>query len=176
MDLFLNKLSYQNYVKLSLVILSSIQFDSLVSNNKNLVKLMYLPLIFDMKRYVYSLQYVNSLSNWKKLHLFVHCKIMFQVKQLHDKLTKSIETEVVFDSIQIIDLESQNYCVLFQKEIPQFLEKIKKLKVYEDDIWVVTFPKTGTTWTQEMVWLLNNDLDYETALKIKQMERFPYLE
>ena len=31
------------------------------------------------------------------------------------------------------------------------------------DVWVVTPPKCGTTWTQEMVWLLANDLDYEGA-------------
>ncbi|XP_043204340.1 sulfotransferase 1A1-like [Amphibalanus amphitrite] len=31
------------------------------------------------------------------------------------------------------------------------------------DVWVVTPPKCGTTWTQEMVWLIANDLDYEGA-------------
>lgn len=31
------------------------------------------------------------------------------------------------------------------------------------DIWVVTPPKCGTTWCQEMVWILANDLDYEGA-------------
>ena len=31
------------------------------------------------------------------------------------------------------------------------------------DVWLVTPPKCGTTWTQEMVWLLANDLDYEAA-------------
>ena len=31
------------------------------------------------------------------------------------------------------------------------------------DVWVMTPPKCGTTWTQEMVWLLANDLDYEGA-------------
>jgi Sulfotransferase domain len=101
---------------------------------------------------------------------------MFQVKQLHDKITKGIETDIVYNSVQIIDPESQHHCVLPQKYVYLFAEKIKKMEVYEDDIWVVTFPKTGTTWTQEMVWMLNNDLDYETALSVDHKDRFPYLE
>lgn len=55
-------------------------------------------------------------------------------------------------------------------------ERIKNLKVYEDDVWVVTFPKCGTTWTQEMVWLLNNDLNYNYARTHSLEERFPFLE
>jgi len=35
---------------------------------------------------------------------------------------------------------------------------------------------TGTTWTQEMAWLLLNDLDYETAKNVLQTERSPFLE
>jgi hypothetical protein len=34
----------------------------------------------------------------------------------------------------------------------------------------------GTTWTQELVWLIANDLDYETARRIPQMQRFPFFE
>lgn len=35
---------------------------------------------------------------------------------------------------------------------------------------------TGTTWTQEMVWLLENNLDYETSKEKPLYERFPMLE
>ncbi|KAG8233859.1 hypothetical protein J437_LFUL006882 [Ladona fulva] len=45
-----------------------------------------------------------------------------------------------------------------------------------DDVWVVTYPRSGTTWTQELVWLVNNGLDYDRALKEKLVERFPFLE
>lgn len=34
----------------------------------------------------------------------------------------------------------------------------------------------STTWTQEMIWLICNDLDYETAKKITLNERFPFFE
>jgi len=40
---------------------------------------------------------------------------------------------------------------------------------------VIGYPKSGTTWTQEMVWLIANDLDYKAA-EIDQIKRFPILE
>ena len=40
-------------------------------------------------------------------------------------------------------------------------EKIFNFQLREDDIWVCSFPKSGTTWTQEPVWMLINDVDTE---------------
>lgn len=67
------------------------------------------------------------------------------------------------------------YGVMIETYLP-LAERIKNFEVFEDDVWVVTFPKCGTTWTQEMVWLLNNDLNYEYAKKMTLEERFPFLE
>ncbi|XP_055598747.1 luciferin sulfotransferase-like isoform X2 [Uranotaenia lowii] len=55
-------------------------------------------------------------------------------------------------------------------------QKIKNMEIYQDDIWLVTYPKSGTTWCQEMIWLISNDLDYAKAANVKLMERFPFLE
>ncbi|XP_034830391.2 sulfotransferase 1C4-like isoform X2 [Maniola hyperantus] len=55
-------------------------------------------------------------------------------------------------------------------------EAIYNLRVRPDDIWVITFPRSGTTWTQEMVWLIENDLDFKAAKKQPLYERFPMLE
>ncbi|XP_063238070.1 luciferin sulfotransferase-like [Bacillus rossius redtenbacheri] len=52
---------------------------------------------------------------------------------------------------------------------------VRDLGVRDDDTWVVSFPKTGTTWTQEMVWCIANDLDFEGA-KVPLPERFPFLD
>jgi len=46
---------------------------------------------------------------------------------------------------------------------PEELEDLYNYPLDPRDVWVVTSPKCGTTWTQEMVWLLANDLDYEGA-------------
>ena len=51
----------------------------------------------------------------------------------------------------------------------------KNMKARKSDIWVVTYPKCGTTWTQEMVWQIANNVDIEGGKKMLD-ERFPYLE
>ncbi|XP_059607352.1 luciferin sulfotransferase-like [Phlebotomus argentipes] len=66
-------------------------------------------------------------------------------------------------------------CVLFPT-FGQIYPEIQSLKGRPSDIWVVSFPKCGTSWTQEMVWLLDNDLDFETARSTLLTDRFPYLE
>ncbi|XP_046982108.1 luciferin sulfotransferase-like [Schistocerca americana] len=55
-------------------------------------------------------------------------------------------------------------------------QRVHDFPVRQDDVWLVTFPKSGTTWTQELVWLLMNDLDFETAKEMCVTKRFPYLE
>ena len=50
------------------------------------------------------------------------------------------------------------------------------LEVFDNDIWISSFPKCGTTWTQEMVWNIVNNLDFETAKREILDKRIPFLE
>jgi len=54
--------------------------------------------------------------------------------------------------------------------------RIRGLEVHEDDIWISSFPKCGTTWTQEMVWNIMNNVDLETARSLSLEDRVPFLE
>ena len=45
--------------------------------------------------------------------------------------------------------------------VPKFvqqedLDKLKDLSLRDDDVWIVTYPKAGTTWTQYIVHLIHN--------------------
>ncbi|XP_039285780.1 luciferin sulfotransferase [Nilaparvata lugens] len=53
--------------------------------------------------------------------------------------------------------------VLLPPKYQDIGERIINLEVRPDDVWLVSFPRTGSTWTQEMVWCICNDLDYERA-------------
>lgn len=55
-------------------------------------------------------------------------------------------------------------------------EGFYNFKARPDDTWVLSFPRSGTTWTQELVWLLSNNLDFETASQQLLAIRFPFLE
>lgn len=57
-----------------------------------------------------------------------------------------------------------------------YAETIHNFEIRADDVIIATLPRTGTTWTQEMIWLICNDLDYETAKTKILNERFPFLE
>ena len=46
-------------------------------------------------------------------------------------------------------------------EVPFFVlqeevDKLKSFQLYPDDVWVVTYPKCGTTWAQQIVRLIHN--------------------
>lgn len=58
----------------------------------------------------------------------------------------------------------------------QHAERFRDFKIRENDVWVCSYPKCGTTWTQEMVWLIGNDLDFEKAKEIPLIERVPFFE
>ena len=49
------------------------------------------------------------------------------------------------------------------------------MTVRPSDVFVVSFPKCGTTWAQELVWQVANGIDLEGG-KTDLMERFPFME
>lgn len=64
-----------------------------------------------------------------------------------------------------IPLQGENWlerwCSLPMAE--SLLKRLYEFQVKDDDVYVVTFPKCGTTWIQEAAWLLINNLDFEKA-------------
>ena len=53
------------------------------------------------------------------------------------------------------------------------LDKLKNLQLYPDDVWVVSYPKSGTTWMAQIVRLIRNN-GVQDDVKID--EAVPYLE
>ncbi|KAF5307586.1 hypothetical protein FQR65_LT18385 [Abscondita terminalis] len=57
----------------------------------------------------------------------------------------------------------------------EMLKNVKQLQIRDSDVFLLGYPKSGTTWAQEMIWLILNDLDYKGA-KAFVDERVPVLE
>lgn len=58
-------------------------------------------------------------------------------------------------------------CIL-PKKYRELHDKVKSLKIRDDDVFLCSFPRTGSTWLQEILWLLGNDLDFEKAKNVVQ--------
>ncbi|CAB3381573.1 Hypothetical predicted protein [Cloeon dipterum] len=65
--------------------------------------------------------------------------------------------------------------VLIPPKFKSYAQRIIDMEVRPDDVWLVSYPRTGSTWTQEMVWLIGNDLDFQGAKMLQQL-RAPVLE
>ena len=66
--------------------------------------------------------------------------------------------------------------VLLPKAYEKFKDRFRSWHVRPDDVYVCSFPKNGTTWTQELVWLVQNGADLETEKSVSLDQRVPFLE
>ena len=102
---------------------------------------------------------------------------MFTVEKATGEFITEVEKSLTYNYVKVTSNDgSGKYCVVPKKMVDQYLTKIKEMEIFEDDLWIVTFPKCGTTWTQEMLWMLNNDLDYEGSKNKSLDNRFPFIE
>ncbi|CAF1047365.1 unnamed protein product [Brachionus calyciflorus] len=83
--------------------------------------------------------------------------------------------------LERIRIEGYNQELIHHRNIlfPGFtndLLKIKTMKLRPDDTFIIGYPKSGTTWTEEIVWLVENNLDYDKSLKTSHFERVLFLD
>lgn len=74
------------------------------------------------------------------------------------------------------DILSRFNSITMPRAYEEFIERIWNFDVYADDTWVITYPKCGTTWTQEAVWQICNGVDIDGKGKEPIRQRFPFLE
>lgn len=70
---------------------------------------------------------------------------------------------------------NKSYPIAMPTRYLDHVEEIKEFIVYPDDVWVITYPKCGTTLAQEAVWQICNGVTLnESGLSLPA--RFPFLE
>ncbi|EAT40359.1 AAEL007913-PA, partial [Aedes aegypti] len=65
---------------------------------------------------------------------------------------------------------------LFVNRFKHYEDELNNFIVKPDDVWVASYPKSGTTWCQEMVWLICNNFNYDMARSHSLRTRFPFLD
>ena len=95
---------------------------------------------------------------WKELSV--------EEKEFREKcLTKGPKTDIVrFDN-----------GFLFKRRLALNFKNIQNFPYREDDVLIMSHPKAGSTWAQETVWLMLNNLDIVKSKKIPKRLRSPAL-
>ncbi|XP_022091467.1 sulfotransferase 1A3-like isoform X1 [Acanthaster planci] len=65
---------------------------------------------------------------------------------------------------------------LKQDNLPSTMEELKTLEIRQDDVFIVTYTKAGTTWTQEIMSCVLHDGNLDEVNKRHTMKRVPFLE
>lgn len=99
---------------------------------------------------------------------------MYDFKELPQSYTASSILNEAFRTKNYF-FDAGNGCVMPQK-FRNISEKIHNFQIRSDDVFLCSYPRTGSTWLQEILWLLGNDLDFEKAKTINQFVRTPLFE
>lgn len=88
---------------------------------------------------------------------------------------------LVFCQMQKIKIDGYETQVILHNNtlFPSFATNLLEIKYFKprpDDTFIIGYPKSGTTWTEEIAWLIQNNLDYEKAISIFHHERVVFLD
>ena len=77
--------------------------------------------------------------------------------------------------MRIKEKGSDNHLQTVSRRFLDHAELVYNMEVREDDIWIVTYPKCGTTWTQEIVWNIVNGVQVD-RIKEPLFGRSPFID
>ncbi|XP_013100399.2 sulfotransferase 1C4 [Stomoxys calcitrans] len=101
-------------------------------------------------------------------------KFPFEINMLNEETNNELLQYFHGEKTGFVQVGPEKY--FFPYKYKSEAENYYNFKARHDDVWIVTFPRSGTTWTQELVWLIANNLDFETAKRIPLTQRFPFFE
>ena len=92
-------------------------------------------------------------------------KYPFKWNPISDDVKK--QRQKIYTSPSTLDgLVSDPLEIYIPRSMEKVAEKVYNFKVRPDDIWIVTYPKCGTTWTQVDIMVLFNIISVHKYLSI----------
>ncbi|KAM5180542.1 amine sulfotransferase-like [Mantella aurantiaca] len=70
----------------------------------------------------------------------------------------------------------KGFCFLNEMMTPQFIDSLKDFIIRDDDVFMVTYPKSGTIWFQQILSLICCEGHRNGTEKIETADRVPWLE
>ncbi|CAG9770766.1 unnamed protein product [Ceutorhynchus assimilis] len=93
---------------------------------------------------------------------------------------KAIDKKAIQQGMKNDSSEEDSLVQLGKYLVPPFYKdsakKILDASIRNDDVWLVSYLRTGSTWCQEIIWLIVNNLDFETAQTKVQQIRAPVID
>ena len=117
----------------------------------------------------------RSLSSLAIGSFFGIAYFAFQNKKTKRALIDRVETDGQFKASAFKLTNYKGYVVSEDSVMSGTLEKVSQMKVQNEDIFVASFPKSGTTWLQQVVYLLYNPDEPSEESQVMEW-KFPYLE
>ncbi|XP_050663979.1 sulfotransferase 1C4-like [Leptidea sinapis] len=99
--------------------------------------------------------------------------IPFEIQDVSDEDHQLI-WNVAKEKRQYVQVGPSKY--FYPKEYEDLGPICYNFKIRPDDVFVVNYPRSGSTWLSEMIWLINNNLDYATAKSVDVGCRFPLMD
>ncbi|CAH4037222.1 sulfotransferase 1B1-like [Pieris brassicae] len=98
----------------------------------------------------------------------------FEITDVEEETSKMLMKYFTGEMTGFVRVGPKGY--FFPHKFKQEAANFYNMAIRPSDIFVTSYPRSGTTWTQELVWMVANDLDYETSNAIPLTERYPFLE
>lgn len=97
-----------------------------------------------------------------------------EIRDVEPKLAEDLMKQFTGEHTGFVQVGPKGY--FLPNKFKQEASHIYNMPLRRDDVFVASYPRSGTTWTQELVWMVAKDLDYEASDATPLVERFPFLE
>ncbi|XP_077145630.1 amine sulfotransferase-like [Ranitomeya variabilis] len=87
-----------------------------------------------------------------------------------------MDQDALYEALNAISFKHKG--IYFETDLtsPEVIDAIEHMEIKDGDVFLVTYPKSGTIWTQQILSLIFNEGHRNRTEQIQTMERVPWIE